>query len=335
MAGQVTRRELGYVAHVRTGVLAIAVTVALIGAPPAVAATVQVASETEEEGTAVSYELTAAPGEANRVVVTTRPAVGKMRTIVFRDAVAPLAAGDGCAAEAGGAVVCRADLGDFANSVDVTTDDGDDTVDASAVGLRGFTVFVDGGTGSDTIVGSRTRPNALFGDFVPSERGDDTLVGGSANDFLQGGPGADQIDGRGGSDEATYRDERHHLRASLTAGFARSAAGERDGLRSIERLEGGSGSDTLIGNDAPNRLEGGPGEDNLEGRGGADRLLGGAGRDRLVGGLGLDAFDAGPGADRIRSADGRAERVACGPGADHLLADRADRRQACESVRLR
>jgi hypothetical protein len=54
-----------------------------------------------------------------------------------------------------------------------------------------------------------------------------------------------------------------------------------------------------------------------------------------VGGLGLDAFDAGPGADRIRSADGRAERVACGPGADHLLADRADRRQACESVRLR
>jgi hypothetical protein len=335
MAGQVTRRATSYVPHVRIWLLPLALLAALAGAPAALGATASVSSETEEEGTAVSFALNAEPGEANRVVVTTRPAARRMRTIVFRDSGAPLTAGDGCAAGAGGEVVCRAPFGDFANSVDVTTEDGDDTVDASAVGLRGFTVFVDAGTGSDVVTGSRSRPNALFGDFVPSESGEDRLTGGSANDFFQGGRGADLIDGRGGSDEATYRDERHRVLVDLAAGFARSAAGERDRLRSIEVVQGGSGADVLRGNRAHNVLFGEDGDDTLLGAAGPDRLVAGAGRDRLVGGLGVDLFDGGAGADRIRSADGRAEKVNCAAGADRLLADRSDLRQACEAVRLR
>ena len=329
-----------------------------------------VSSATEEEGTAVSFGLSAAAGEANRVTVTTRAPVGKQRTVVFRDAGAPLIAGDGCQAGAAGAVVCRAEFGDFANSVDVYAKDGDDAVDASAVGLRGFTVFVDGGTGSDVIAGSATLRNALFGDFVSAEVGDDRITGGRGSDFFQGGPGDDLIDGRGGSDEATYRDERKRVRADLAAGSAVSAAGERDTLRSIERLEGGDGADILRGNAARNVFQGLAGDDLLVGRGGddllqgaegprsggppdrdllrggtgrdtllgdagADRLFGGPGGDRLVGGRGPDAFDGGPDADRLRSADGVRETVRCGAGGDRLLADRSDRPTGCETVRLR
>ena len=166
--------------------------------------------------------------------------------MVFRDAGAPLTAGEGCQAGVAGEVVCRNALGDFANSVDVYAKDGDDIVDASAMTLRGFTVFVDGGSGSDVLTGSRARVNALFGDFVSSEVGDDLVSGGRADDFLAG------------------RSRRRHpgrwpaaatrppTATSATAcgsiwqpRSAVSAAGERDTLRSIERLEGGDGADIL------------------------------------------------------------------------------------------
>jgi Ca2+-binding RTX toxin-like protein len=355
---------------VRSGSLALAFVLALLPAQAASAATVSVSEATAEEGTDVEFGLSAAPGEANRVTVTTRPAAGKLRTVVFRDAGAPLTAGDGCQAGAGGEVVCVSALGDFANSVGVYAEDGDDTVDASAVKLRGFTVFIDGGPGSDVLTGSRTKVNALFGDFVSSEVGDDQVTGGRADDFLQGGPGDDLLDGAGGSDEVTYRDERRRVRADLAAGTAVSAAGERDTLRSIERLEGGDGADILRGNGVRNVIQGQGGDDLIEGRGGADllqgaegprfkgppdrdllrggsggdillgdagadRLFGGADGDRLVGGLGVDLLDAGPGTDRLRSADGRAERVRCGAGFDRLLADAADRPARCEAIRLR
>jgi Ca2+-binding RTX toxin-like protein len=355
---------------VRSGSVALVVVLALLLAQAASAATVSVSEATAEEGTDVEFGLSAAPGEANRVTVTTRPSAGKLRTVVFRDAGAPLTAGDGCQAGAAGEVVCTHALGDFANSVDVYAEDGDDTVDASAMKLRGFTVFVDGGAGSDVLTGSRTRVNALFGDFVSSEVGDDRVTGGRGDDFLQGGPGDDLLDGAGGGDEATYRDERHRVRADLAAGTAVSAAGERDTLRSIERLEGGDGSDILRGNRVRNVIQGLGGDDLIDGRGGSDllqgaegprfkgapdrdvlrgggggdillgdagpdRLFGGPGGDRIVGGLGVDLFDAGSGTDRLRSADGRAETVRCGAGADRLLADAADRPARCEAIRLR
>ncbi|MEA2420285.1 MAG: hypothetical protein QOE60_2491 [Thermoleophilaceae bacterium] len=354
----------------RSGCLAAAVVAVLLAAPAARAATVSVAVATEEEGDSVEFSLSAAAGEANRVTVTARASAGKVQTVVFRDAGAPLTAGAGCQAGVAGEVVCRAPLGDFANSVDVYAKDGDDSVDASAMNLRGFTVFVDGGPGSDSITGSRRRVNALFGDFVSSEVGDDLVTGGSADDFLQGGPGDDVLEGGGGSDEATYRDERRRVRADLAAGIATSAAGERDALRGIERLEGGDGADVLRGNAARNVIQGLAGDDLIEGRGGndllqgnegprfkgapdrdlvrggpgtdillgdagADRLFGGEGGDRMVGGLGVDLFDGGPGLDRLRSADGRAETVRCGSGFDRLLADAADRPARCEAIRLR
>ena len=54
----------------------------------------------------------------------------------------------------------------------------------------------------------------------------------------------------------------------------------------IENAVGGSGADTLIGNNVDNVLNGGGGNDNLSGGGGNDTLIGGSGADTLNGGTG-------------------------------------------------
>jgi Ca2+-binding RTX toxin-like protein len=51
---------------------------------------------------------------------------------------------------------------------------------------------------------------------------------------------------------------------------------------------GGSGTDTLTGNNGNNLLDGGNGDDILYGERGNDTLTGGNGSDRLYGGLGSD-----------------------------------------------
>jgi Ca2+-binding RTX toxin-like protein len=65
----------------------------------------------------------------------------------------------------------------------------------------------------------------------------------------------------------------------------------------IENATGGSGNDTLLGNEAANTLTGNAGNDTLVGRGGSDLLLGGDGADRVMGGDGLDVVTLGAGND--------------------------------------
>jgi Ca2+-binding RTX toxin-like protein len=65
----------------------------------------------------------------------------------------------------------------------------------------------------------------------------------------------------------------------------------------FENANGGTGSDTLIGNSLPNRLAGGSGNNVLVGLNGADTLIGGTGRDILIGGLGLDTLNGDAGDD--------------------------------------
>ena len=58
----------------------------------------------------------------------------------------------------------------------------------------------------------------------------------------------------------------------------------------IENATGGSGNDTLLGNDLNNVLSGNAGNDSLNAGNGNDSLLGGAGNDTLVGGAGDDFY---------------------------------------------
>jgi Ca2+-binding RTX toxin-like protein len=333
------------------------------------AATVSVDATSVDGKRDVQYHFAAAPGEANRVRVTIKAPSGSRRTVVFSDRGAPIRARKGCTLGDAGEAVCQGSFGDGGNSVDVSTGNGNDTVDARAVNLRGFTVFIDGGSGDDLLRGSLVRTNTLFGDFASSEAGDDRVIGGREADFLQGGAGDDVLDGRGGVDKVSYRLHGRPVRVDLAAGTAVSTGHERDRLRSIEQVEGGDGDDVLRGGSGPNLLQGlggddvldgrggddvlagsdgsdakgppdrdllrgGPGRDTLYGDAGPDRLLGQDGADRLIGGAGIDLYDAGPGADAVYAADGHGETVHCGTGDDRLRADRSDRPTACEAMRL-
>jgi Ca2+-binding RTX toxin-like protein len=72
----------------------------------------------------------------------------------------------------------------------------------------------------------------------------------------------------------------------------------------------------------------------LQGDDGADHLLGGPGDDLIRPGRGDDVVDAGAGADTIRAAaDGRGDRIDCGPGKDTAYVDHGDRTTHCERVR--
>jgi Ca2+-binding RTX toxin-like protein len=89
-------------------------------------------------------------------------------------------------------------------------------------------------------------------------------------------------------------------------------------------LDGGPGDDELIGARSRDDLYGGRGRDRLVGAGGRDRLEGGGGRDLLLGG---------PGGDNLYARDRRRDVVRCGPGRDHVRANRQDRLRRCEKVR--
>jgi Ca2+-binding RTX toxin-like protein len=116
----------------------------------------------------------------------------------------------------------------------------------------------------------------------------------------------------------------------------------RAGMASLH-IDLGEREDTVTIDAAlPVVLLGGPGADTLRSGGGADQVTAGegnddastgAGNDVVDGGPGFDALDGGDGDDVVRDADGLADRLACGPGADRAEADTADVVAAdCETV---
>ena len=72
----------------------------------------------------------------------------------------------------------------------------------------------------------------------------------------------------------------------------------------IENATGGSGDDTITGNQVGNVLQGGAGNDSLSGLGGSDTLQGDAGNDYLNGGGGSDDLNGGAGDDTLKGAGG-------------------------------
>jgi hypothetical protein len=52
----------------------------------------------------------------------------------------------------------------------------------------------------------------------------------------------------------------------------------------------------------------------------------------VSGGPGRDSLATGAGDDRIEVADGRTDRVRCGPGIDSVTADRIDVLSGCEKI---
>ena len=129
----------------------------------------------------------------------------------------------------------------------------------------------------ERVWGSRYS-DILIGDdgdnLLDSHHGDDDLQGEGGDDWMDGGPGADKLDGGEGSDWVSYWRSDTGVTVNLEDGTGRGGYAEGDVIVNIERIEGSSHGDTLIGD----------GEHNyIYGLAGPDRIIGGAGNDRLYG----------------------------------------------------
>src|SRR6185295_8595997 len=76
---------------------------------------------------------------------------------------------------------------DLTDEIHIAGLGGDDVIDASALGVGGPHVTLEGGEGDDVLLGSASDDTLL------GNAGDDILLGGSGNDVLDGGPGNNVI----------------------------------------------------------------------------------------------------------------------------------------------
>lgn len=201
------------------------------------------------------------------------------------------------------------------NNDTIAGNDGQDT-------LRGSfgADTVDGGNDVDQIFGGLselgggdTLPNTLIGgsagDFIYGDAGVDTISGDSGSDIIFGNDGGDQISG-GTEDDVIFGGRGADVISgdlgndSLYAGRTQFGQGDT----ASNTLNGNDGIDLIFGDDGNDTLRGGLGADTVFGRGGADIIEGGddvdvlrgdAGGDTLYGGAGSDTLDGGEGADTL------------------------------------
>jgi Ca2+-binding RTX toxin-like protein len=124
------------------------------------------------------------------------------------------------------------------------------------------------GQGTDTFTGPTN--------FIGSPADDSLIWDGTTTGFC-GGDGTDKVD-------ATAETTGQAINLDTLDNFCGTEVDD------LENALGGSGNDTLTGNDTQNRLEGNDGDDVLHG---------GAGNDFLIGSAGNDTYDGGDGADKV------------------------------------
>lgn len=161
--------------------------------------------------------------------------------------------------------------------------------------------------------GSATALEALLfagADVITFDAGapdssNDVLRGWAGNDTLQAyaSGGRDAFYGGGGNDRITISD---------------GIAGSLQGVSGIFLGYGGSGRDTVLGDDRGDRLFGGTGDDSLVGNGGNDLVEGGAGADAQQGNAGRDTLRGGSGDDSL-FAGLHADELTGGDGADLFI----------------
>jgi serralysin len=117
----------------------------------------------------------------------------------------------------------------------------------------------------------------------------------------------------------TYNNNMAALAANPTVGRLTDNFGIAYGV-TIENAIGGSGADTMFGNEVANVLTGNAGNDTLNGLAGDDTLNGGLGDDSLNGGLGSDRLNGGDGVDRLAGGDG-VDFFAGGAGNDIFIGE--------------
>ncbi len=280
---------------------------------------------------------------------------------VLHDEGAPVTAAGGCAAVDERTVSCPhwyldIDVGDGDDTVTLVQDP-DDLCAGFAPALRDRG-YVRGGEGSDVLTGPGflaggsgndvlTCPEPSRTSVLAGGGGDDHLMGGRADGVLSGdgdgppqpieyetrltesaAPGDDIVDGGPGRDTLTFLGRRTGVTADLSAGRTAGTGGEHDRLAAIENVDGGSGDDLLIGDDADNLMQGESGDDRVDGRAGNDYLLGNLIPDSgdfspmyTPPDPGADTLRGGAGDDRLDAGSERGDLLSGGPGDDRLLDD--------------
>ncbi len=285
----------------------LALAAALTAAGPASAAitvaktaadTITVTSTAETPADTLGYKLTA----------------GKLG--IDRTAGESLAPGLGCTGN-GNNVTCAVD---FITRLVINLGPGDDQIVANPTIPIGMHAEIHGGPGRDTLRGADASNDLLFGDegddVLDGGFGDDKLDGGAGDDTLTANLGVDTYRGGSGIDALSYTAYTSPVRVTIGAGGADDGSvGETDDVGAdIERVDGGTGDDTLIGSAGNDLLYGNAGNDTIDGGGGADLLVGGADN------------------DTIAARDGVADLISCGDGADAVTTDQLDASDSCESL---
>lgn len=170
-----------------------------------------------------------------------------------------------------------------------------------------FRIFA--GAGNDTVLGGKAQER------VSDQSGNDRYLLGGGSDDIFVGTGNDFMDGGNGFGDSVLFgitvDDLGNISSNfsgVTVDLAITTAQDfgvfgRDTLRNFESASGSRGNDRLFGTDITNNLSGDDGRDLLVGRGGADDISGGEGRDTLIGGKGVDELvlnEAGNFADMLR-----------------------------------
>ncbi len=207
-------------------------------------------------------------------------------------------------------------------SLNVMGGSGDNQIDLSAVTAADFSnpnwegVIIDGGAGSDSIVGSDLRDSIVGGD------GNDTVLGGDAQDTILGGAGDDSLRGQSGNDSILGGDGLDTCDGGGGDDIVDGGAGNDlvNGRTGGDTLIGGLDDDTLLGLSGNDSLDGGDGNDSLKGGEGNDTLLGGNGSDNLSGSIGNDTEDGGGDADTVAGGWGNDSLVG-GDGNDYVHGD--------------
>lgn len=189
-----------------------------------------------------------------------------------------------------------ADVNPLVLNVDGQADD--DTITALDANIGDVRMFLNGGTGNDTITGSRDD------DSINGDGGDDSVFGGLGNDSVDGGDGNDTLNGEAGNDT---------LLGNLGNDMALGGDGD-------DSLSGGFGNDTLVGEAGNDSASGGFGNDVLNGNSGNDLLAGGQDDDKLLGGSGDDSLDGDSGDDTLRG-QSDSDLIKGGDGNDVILGD--------------
>jgi Ca2+-binding RTX toxin-like protein len=160
------------------------------------------------------------------------------------------------------------------------------------------------GKGNDWLIGGLGNDYLSAGenhDKIWGGYGDDELVGSWGNDYLSGGPGDDLLLGGEDDDELHGDDGNDTLIDSIGNNL----------------FHGGKGNDTLdaSGGTGHNTLYGDDGDDSIIGGGGDDSIFGGAGIDLITAGSGDDWIDGGTDDDDIAGNDGN-DTIYGGAGSD-------------------